>query len=185
MQPRFTSQSIASRRSSPRAAQPYLDSRAIPMRFPTTHGVRGGAPTPRCGSADVAAALGSSRQHTAGGVWLGPTRRTHPPIHPAPSLFSLRWGGAQGCAARSSEKAGESSSIFHFLLFLSLQWMFRRILTNDTLAGQHRTQLPLRALHRAFLRLRPHPAHDHRPTASHRQRHHVPLVHLRVQHRPR
>ncbi|KAJ7729130.1 hypothetical protein B0H14DRAFT_3518391 [Mycena olivaceomarginata] len=34
-----TSQPIASRRSSPRAAQPYLDSRAIPMRFPTTHTV--------------------------------------------------------------------------------------------------------------------------------------------------
>ncbi|KAJ7765992.1 hypothetical protein B0H14DRAFT_3895194 [Mycena olivaceomarginata] len=44
MQPRSlgsapTSQSIASRRSSPRAAQPYLDSRAIPMRFRTTHTV--------------------------------------------------------------------------------------------------------------------------------------------------
>ncbi|KAJ7321879.1 hypothetical protein DFH08DRAFT_888828 [Mycena albidolilacea] len=58
MQPRSLdsapmSQSIASHRSSPRTAQPY-DCRAIPMRFPTTHGVRGGAPTPRCGSATCA-----------------------------------------------------------------------------------------------------------------------------------
>ncbi|KAJ7757673.1 hypothetical protein B0H14DRAFT_3896148 [Mycena olivaceomarginata] len=58
LEPAPTSQSIASRCSSPRAAQPYLDSRAIPMRFPTTHTVvRGGAPTPRYSSADVAAAV--------------------------------------------------------------------------------------------------------------------------------
>jgi hypothetical protein len=49
------------------------------MRFPTTHGVRGGAPTPRCGSATCARGGLAPRDNTrAGGVWLGPTRRTHP-----------------------------------------------------------------------------------------------------------
>ncbi|KAJ7800721.1 hypothetical protein B0H14DRAFT_1686502 [Mycena olivaceomarginata] len=75
-----TSQSIASRRSSPRAARPY-DCRAIPMRFPTTHGVRGGAPTPRCSSATWARSGLAPRDNTrAGGVWLGPIR---PSIHPS------------------------------------------------------------------------------------------------------
>ncbi|KAJ7759703.1 hypothetical protein B0H14DRAFT_3165866 [Mycena olivaceomarginata] len=88
LEPAPASQSIASRRSSPRAARPYLDSRAIPMCFPTTHGVREGAPTPRCSSADVAAALGSSRQHT-GGWCVARADITYPSIHPSgfESLF--------------------------------------------------------------------------------------------------
>ncbi|KAJ7766002.1 hypothetical protein B0H14DRAFT_363704 [Mycena olivaceomarginata] len=47
------------------------------------HGARGGAPTPRCGSATCA--RGGLAPARTGGVWLGPTRRTHPSIHPAPS----------------------------------------------------------------------------------------------------
>ncbi|KAJ7769751.1 hypothetical protein B0H14DRAFT_352587 [Mycena olivaceomarginata] len=91
MQPRSldsapTSQSIASRRSSPRAAQPQLDSRAIPMRFPTTHTVFEEVHPPRAAARRTwLRRFGPPRQHTAGGVWLGPTRRTHPSIHPAPS----------------------------------------------------------------------------------------------------
>jgi hypothetical protein len=62
----------------PRAARPYLAD-ALPD---DAHGVRGGAPTPRCDSAR--GGLAPQDNARMGGVWLGPTRRTHPPIHPAP-----------------------------------------------------------------------------------------------------
>ncbi|KAJ7824993.1 hypothetical protein B0H14DRAFT_2596899 [Mycena olivaceomarginata] len=96
LEPAPTSHSIVFRRSSPRAARPY-DCRAIPMRFPTTHTVFEEVHPPRAAARRTWPwRFGSSRQHTAGGVWLGPTRRggaprarrapTHPPSEAIGSL---------------------------------------------------------------------------------------------------
>ncbi|KAJ7690039.1 hypothetical protein B0H14DRAFT_859671 [Mycena olivaceomarginata] len=81
LEPAPTSQSIASRRSSPRAAQPYLDSSAIPMRFPTTHTVFEEVHPPRAAAWWTWPRRWAPRDNTrAGGVWLGPIR---PSIHPS------------------------------------------------------------------------------------------------------
>ncbi|KAJ7769744.1 hypothetical protein B0H14DRAFT_352483 [Mycena olivaceomarginata] len=89
LEPAPTSQSIASRRSSPRAAQPT--STIGRSRFASRRDTRCSrrCTHPRCGSADVAAAWAPRDNTRAGGVWLGPIRRTHPSIHPAPNRRAI------------------------------------------------------------------------------------------------
>jgi hypothetical protein len=101
----------------PRAAQPYLNGRAIPVRFPTTHTVFEEVHPLRAAARRTWPRRLAPRDNIrAGGVWLGSIRRTHPSIHLAPrpesrvvarSLSSRRGRPARSPSAYPSPFRGD------------------------------------------------------------------------------